>query len=143
MSKNLNLRNRRAFTLIELMVVILILAILAALIVPKVLGRADIAKVGKAKSDLASLSNALDTYRLDNGSYPTTEEGLDVLIHQPSGADSWKGPYVKAQLDPWGHEYVYEYPGSNGENSFTITCLGADGQQGGDGLNADLVEGDQ
>lgn len=140
--KNPNLRNRRGFTLIELMVVILILAILAALIVPKVLGRADQAKEAKAKADVASLSNALDTYRLDTGSYPSSEEGLEVLITQPSGVEGWKGPYVKAALDPWGHSYEYEYPGSGGPNTFVIRSLGSDGQPGGEGPAADFSEGE-
>ncbi|RYG35585.1 type II secretion system protein GspG [bacterium] len=140
-----HLHKRRAFTLIELMVVILILAILAALIVPKIIGRAGDAKIAKAKSDLASLSNALDTYRLDNGSYPSSEEGLQALINQPSGASGWKGPYVKAALDPWGAPYEYEYPGTNGPNTFVIRTYGSDGAPGGEpGTEAgDLSEGEQ
>jgi general secretion pathway protein G len=130
---------RRAFTLIELLVVILILAILAALIVPRVVGRTDDAKIGKAKADVRTLSNQIDQFRLDTGRYPTTEEGLDALRNQPSDADGWKGPYLPKGVppDPWQGEYVYEYPGQDGSD-YTIVCYGADRAPGGDGPNADI-----
>lgn len=133
-------RIRRAFTLIELMVVILILAILAALVVPRVIGRQDQAKVAKAQSDIASLSNLLTTFRLDNGRYPTTEEGLQALRVQPSDAKNWQ-VYSEREipLDPWGNPYEYEYPGATGRDSFSLRSLGADGQPGGEGLDADLT----
>ena len=125
------------------MVVILILAILAALIVPKVVGRQDEAKRAKAASDIANLSNALEAFKLDTDRYPTTEEGLQALQSAPADANNWKGPYLKRPIptDPWGNEYIYEYPGSTGENSFVLVSFGADGQEGGEGNNADITEG--
>ncbi|AIE87566.1 type II secretion system major pseudopilin GspG [Fimbriimonas ginsengisoli] len=146
MKKKINGMKRRGFTLIELLVVILILAILAALIVPKVIGRTDDAKVGAAKSDLKNLSSALEAFKLDCGRYPTADEGLTALQVAPGDVQGWKGPYLKGMpesqpVDPWGTAYQYEYPGTSGDpNSYTITSLGADKAQGGDGYNADLTE---
>jgi general secretion pathway protein G len=138
-------RNRRlGFTLIELLVVILILAILAALIVPKVVGKTSDAKIAAAKSDLATLSSALQNFRLDNDRYPTTEEGLAALTTAPaSGANNWKGPYLTKPVgeDPWQHDYVYQYPGSGGSDSYTLESYGSDGAPGGEGEAADIVEG--
>ncbi len=142
MSQPRTLRSRLAFTLIELLVVITILAVLAALILPKLMSRADDAKVAKATTDLADISKYLETYRLDTGRYPTTDEGLDALYTQPADATGWKGPYITQPVpdDPWQHPYVYQWPGANGEDSFSLQCLGADGQPGGDGINADIVQ---
>jgi general secretion pathway protein G len=123
----------RAFTLIELMVVILILAILAALIVPKVVGRQDQAKIGAAKADEATLAGELNQFRLDCDRYPTTEEGLNALRTPPSDLQAkWKGPYIEKDVpnDPWTNPYQYQCPGDNGPNSFKITSYGADGQPG-------------
>ncbi|MGV3618266.1 MAG: type II secretion system major pseudopilin GspG [Fimbriimonas sp.] len=130
---------KRAFTLIELLVVILILAILAALIVPRVVGRTDDAKIGRAKSDITTLANELDKFRLDTGRYPTTEEGLEALRTAPSDVEGWKGPYLKKAipLDPWNGEYIYETPGVDGAD-YTIASLGADKAEGGEGPNADI-----
>lgn len=132
-----------AFTLIELMVVILILAILAALIVPRVVGRQGDAKRAKAVSDIASLSSLLQSFRLDCDRYPTTEEGLQALRTPPADVNNWKGPYTTKPIppDPWGNEYVYEYPGIDGEDSFILLSFGADGQEGGEGDAADISEG--
>jgi general secretion pathway protein G len=132
----------KGFTLIELLVVILILAILAALIVPNIMGRGEQAKVAKAQTDVATLANLVQTFRLDTGRFPTTEEGLDALKTAPSDVTGWQGPYSRKDisLDPWGHEYYYEYPGPDGENSFTILSYGADGVPGGEGNNADIGE---
>lgn len=141
MKPRLNLR-RRAFTLIELMVVVLILAILAALVVPKIVGNADKAKVSAANSDITAYKSMLEHFRLDCDRYPTTEEGLQALRTEPSGlSGKWKGPYADKDiaLDPWQHEYIYE---SNGDTSFTIKSLGSDGQEGGDGYATDLVATD-
>jgi general secretion pathway protein G len=134
---------RRGFTLIELIVVILILAILAALIVPRVTGRTDDAKRAKAASDITALGNALNTFRLDIGRYPTTEEGLQSLRQQPNDADGWKGPYLQKPIppDPWGNEYIYEYPGSGGDDSYALSSYGQDGAPGGDGNASDITEG--
>jgi general secretion pathway protein G len=127
----MNNRRNRAFTLIELVVVILILGILAALIVPRVIGRADDAKIARAQSDLTTLAGEVEKFRLDCDRYPTAEEGLGALITAPSDvSSSWKGPYLDSDnlTDPWNMPYVYTYPGTNGENSFTISSDGPDKQ---------------
>lgn len=131
-------RNRRAFTLIEMLVVVLILAILAALIVPRVVNRAGEAKRAKAASDIATLSSLLQQYRVDNDKFPTTDQGLSALRMQPSDAPNWKGPYTSKELppDPWGNEYVYESPGPDGQD-YLILSYGADGAPGGEGDDAD------
>ncbi len=133
-------RSRRAFTLIEMLVVILILSILAALIIPRLVGRTSDAKIAKAKSDIATLSSLLQQYRLDNDKYPTTEQGLNALRVQPSDAPRWKGPYTDKDisLDPWGNPYVFQAPGPQGQD-FLITSYGADGAPGGDGDAADIT----
>jgi len=134
----------RAFTLIELMVVILILAILAALIVPNVLGRTGQAKVSKAQADLSELSSAIDQFRLDCDRYPTTQEGLSILTlsSAPSGVNGYRGPYLKQQvpLDPWGNQYVYSCPGPSG-SGYQVMSYGSDGVAGGTGDAADLTNG--
>jgi len=129
------------FTLIEVMVVIAILAILAALIVPKVMSRPDEARVVAAKQDIAALMQALKLYRLDSKRYPTTEQGLQALVARPSQApvpENWKaGGYVeKLPLDPWGKPYQYLYPGLHGE--IDVFSYGADGVAGGEGFDADI-----
>jgi general secretion pathway protein G len=129
------------FTLIEVMVVISILAILAALIVPKVMSRPDEARVVAAKQDIAALMQALKLYRLDNKRYPTTEQGLQALANKPTLApvpDNWKtGGYVeKLPADPWGKPYQYLNPGLHGE--IDVFSFGADGVAGGDGFDADV-----
>ena len=130
---------KKAFTLIELMVVILILAILAALIVPRVIGRQDDAKRGKAAADIATLRNSLQAFRLDCDRYPSTDEGLEALRTAPADVNNWKGPYLDTPVrpDPWGNPYIYEYPGAN-ENEFILKSYGADGAEGGEGNNADI-----
>ena len=136
-------RRLRAFTLIELMVVILILAILAALVVPNVLGRTGQAKVAKAQSDLSEFSNAIDQFRLDCDRYPTTQEGLGALITAPSGVNGYRGPYLKKSEipnDPWGNPYQYQQPGPSG-GGYQVLSYGADGAPGGSGDNADITNG--
>ena len=134
-------RRSRAFTLIELLVVILILAILAALVVPKFLDRAEDAKVAAAQADLAEFNKALETFKLDTGRYPTTEEGLSALYQNPGSADGWK-QLVQKPIgdDPWHHPYIYQFPGTSGETSFLLESYGADGAPGGEGRNQDLIE---
>lgn len=128
------------FTLIEIMVVVVIIGLLAAIIGPQVVGRADDAKVTKAQSDISALETALTMYKLDNFRYPTTEQGLRALVEKPQDPNvrNWKsGGYLRrASKDPWGNDYQYRSPGAHGE--IDIFSLGADGQPGGEGLDADI-----
>jgi general secretion pathway protein G len=132
-------RPHKGFTLIELMVVLVIIGVLAALIVPNVLGRADDARVTAARTDVANLMQALKLYRLDNQRYPTTEQGLTSLVTRPAtgpAPGNWK-PYLdKLPNDPWGKPYLYLNPGLKGE--IDVMSYGADGAPGGDGVNADI-----
>ena len=127
------------FTLIELMVVLVIIGVLAALIVPNVLDRADDARSTAARTDVNNLMQALKLYKLDNQRYPTTEQGLQALVARPAAQPvppNWK-PYLdKLPNDPWGRPYQYLNPGVKGE--IDVMSLGADGQPGGDGKNADI-----
>ncbi|HEU0195844.1 MAG TPA: type II secretion system major pseudopilin GspG [Nevskiaceae bacterium] len=143
---NYVLRSARArhsgFTLIEIMVVIVILGILAAIVVPKIMSEPDKARVAKAKQDIQTLTTALSMYKLDNFVYPSTQQGLQALVTKPSGdpaAPNWKpGGYIqRLPLDPWGHPYQYLNPGSHG-GDFDLFSLGADGKPGGTGVNADI-----
>jgi general secretion pathway protein G len=132
---------QRGFTLIEIMVVVVIMGILAALVVPKLMGRADDARVTAAKQDIASIMQALKLYRLDNQRYPTSEQGLQALIQKPSSgpaANGWKnGGYIeKLPKDPWGGQYQYLSPGVKGE--VDVFSFGADSQAGGTGNDADI-----
>ncbi len=136
-------RRQNGFTLIELMVVMVLLAILAAAIVPNVVGKSDKAKYTKAKTDIAMIESLLDQYYLDMGRYPTTEEGLRVLFFKPEDDDgSWKGPYSKKPIpnDPWGNPYVYESPGTHSQQPYEVASYGKDGAEGGEGdYNEDIV----
>lgn len=141
--KTLNLRRRaqRGFTLIEIMVVVVIMGVLAALVVPKLINRTGESKVAAAKVDIATIMQALKLYKLDNQRYPTTEQGLVALIEKPSSgpaANGWKaGGYVeKMPKDPWGNPYQYLSPGVKGE--VDVFSYGADGQPGGTGDDADI-----
>ena len=131
----------RGFTLIEIMVVVVILAILGTLVAPSIIGRIDEARVTKAKSDLRLYESALDMYRMDNYRYPTTDQGLESLVKKPSDPSikNWRPEgYVKQLVkDPWNRDYVYQSPGTNGA-PFDLFTLGADGQPGGEGSDADL-----
>ena len=134
-------RRTRGFTLIEVMVVIVILGILAALIVPKVMSRPDEARIVAARQDVAALVQALKLYKLDNLAYPATEQGLPALITKPTTQPvppNWKpGGYVeRLPKDPWGRDYVLLNPGKHGE--IDVYSLGADGEPGGEGNNADI-----
>jgi general secretion pathway protein G len=131
----------RGFTLIEIMVVVVILAILGTLVAPQILGRIDEARVTKAKNDLRLYESALDLYRMDNYRYPTTDQGLDALVKRPADPNlkNWRPDgYVKTLVnDPWGRPYVYVAPGTNGA-AYDLYTLGADGQPGGQGIDADI-----
>lgn len=129
----------RGFTLIELMVVIAILAVLASLIVPRVISRPDEARVVAAKQDIAAIRQALNMYRLDNRRYPTTEQGLRALVERPAAGpqpDNWKPYLERLPNDPWGTPYQYLNPGLHGE--IDVMSLGADGRAGGEGFDADI-----
>ncbi|TEU25073.1 type II secretion system protein GspG [Alkanindiges illinoisensis] len=131
---------QQGFTLIEVMVVVVILGILAALIVPNVMGRGEKAKVDTTKITLANVASALDQYKLDNQKYPTTQQGLDALINQPAGAKSWMaGGYLKGGMpkDSWDNDLQYVSPGSSGR-PYDLYSFGADGKEGGEGNDADL-----
>lgn len=134
---------RKGFTLIELIVVMLILAILAALIVPRIVGRTTDAKRSKAATDIARLSSIVEAFRLDVGRYPSSEEGLQALRTAPSDVNNWKGPYLMDALppDPWGFDYMYEYPGPDGDDSFIVGSYGGDGAEGGTGEAEDILKG--
>ncbi|CEK10849.1 GspG family T2SS major pseudopilin variant LspG [Legionella hackeliae] len=127
------------FSLIEIMVVVVILGILASIVVPKIISRPDEARVVKAKQDVLAIQNALDLYKLDNGSYPSTDQGLVSLVEKPTTNPiprDWKQYLQSLPKDPWGRDYLYLNPGEHGE--VDVFTLGADGQPGGTGINAEI-----
>jgi general secretion pathway protein G len=127
------------FTLIEIMVVVVILGILAAIVAPNVISRIDDASINRAKQDIRGIESALKLYYMDNSRYPTTDQGLEALITRPNDPTlrNWRGPYLdKLPRDPWNNTYLYLYPGRNSE--FDVFTHGADGQPGGEGINAEI-----
>ncbi|MEM7217550.1 MAG: type II secretion system major pseudopilin GspG [Pseudomonadota bacterium] len=135
-------RRDAGFTLIEILVVVVILGILGAVVAPNLLSRPDQARVTAAKTTLQNIGNALDMYRLDNFTYPSSDQGLEALVTRPSGfpeAKNWNPDgYIDNYMDPWGNEYVYVNTGTN----FELLSYGADGAQGGDGTGADISYAD-
>lgn len=137
-NKNRRRDRRSGFTMIELLVVMVILGLLAALVAPNFFGQAAKARVKTARVQITNLATALDALALDTGSYPNTQEGLGALLEAPNGMDMWDGPYMKKlPKDPWNHEYVYRGPDKGG-GDYEIMSYGADGRPGGDGDNADI-----
>ncbi len=141
--KRFNSARERGFTLLEIMVVVIIIGVLAVIVVQNVLPQADKARITAAKADIRTLAAALDTYRLDNSFYPSTNQGLQALVTRPSGtpqARNWgPEPYMrKLPVDPWGNAYAYTNTGF----VFEIVSLGADGEDGGDGIAADIKYSD-
>lgn len=133
------MRNRHGFTLIELLVVMVIIGLLAALVGPRFIRQEEKAKIKAAKAQIELLGTALDTFRLDVGRYPSTQEGLEALRTKPGGLERWDGPYLKKDLplDPWGKAYAYKSPGEHG--AFDIVSYGADGAPGGEEDNRDIT----
>ncbi|WP_428937145.1 type II secretion system major pseudopilin GspG [Fontivita pretiosa] len=127
---------RRGFTLIELLLVLVILAVLASVVVPKFTARSEQARVTAAKTDIAQLETALDAFEVDNGRFPTTDEGLAALLQAPANVTNWRGPYIKRGLpkDPWGNPYVYVYPGTHNPNGYDLYSFGPDGREGNDDI---------
>jgi general secretion pathway protein G len=133
------MKHQAGFTLIELIVVVMIIGLLAGLVVPQFMKQSERAEAKTAKAQIELFGTALDTFRLDVGRYPTSQEGLAALMQKPGGADRWDGPYLKKDLppDPWGKPYIYKSPGDHG--AYDIISYGADGIAGGDGNNRDIT----
>jgi general secretion pathway protein G len=133
------IKNKRGFTLIEMLIVMVILGLLAALVAPRMFGKVEKSRQKTAKAQISLFETALDTYRLDVGKYPTTELGLQALRVKPDGVERWDGPYLPKEVpaDPWGHPYEYRSPGEHGD--FDIISYGGDGTAGGEGDDKDIV----
>jgi len=129
----------KGFTLFEILVVIIIIGLLAALVGPRLFGKVSSARQKAAKAQIELFGTALDTFRLDTGRYPTTEEGLKALREKPSGVERWEGPYLPKEIpvDPWDKPYVYKSPGQHGD--YDLISYGLDGAEGGEGENLDIV----
>lgn len=133
-------KNDAGFTLVELLVVLAIIGLLLAVGTPQVLKYLSSAKVDAAKTQISNFESALELYFIDNGNYPSDQEGLDSLVRKPSSAERWNGPYIKLKgdiKDPWGNPYTYKFDTSKSE--VEITSLGNDGAKGGEGVNADIT----
>jgi general secretion pathway protein G len=132
-------RRENGFTLIEILVVVIIIGLLAALVGPRFFGQVSTARLGAAKAQIELFGTALDTFRLDVGKYPTTEEGLKALREKPSGVEGWNGPYLPKEipLDPWKKPYIYKSPGEHGD--YDLISYGLDGVEGGEKENQDVL----
>lgn len=132
--KNRHIQARRAFSLMELLLVLVILGILAALVVPRFAGRTEDARRKAAQADVSSIETVLGAFEIDNGRYPTNEEGLQALLTSPSGVTGWRGPYLTRGMpkDPWNNDYIYRYPGQKNPNGYDLYSVGPDGREGGD-----------
>lgn len=139
MKKEETRRKECGFTLVEILVVIIIIGLLAALVGPKLFGKVSTAKQKTAKAQIELFGTALDAFRLDTGRYPTTEEGLKALREKPSGVENWEGPYLPKEIpaDSWGRPYIYKAPGEHGD--YDLIAYGLDGAEGGEGENQDIV----
>ncbi len=138
--RNKRRRSQAGVTLIEMLVVVTIIGLFVALVGPKLWSNVDKAKITAARAQIQNFMAALGTYKLDNGNFPTTEQGLISLRVRPGDAAQWNGPYMPTDVpkDPWGHDYIYKVPGDHGDEP-DIVSYGADGQPGGEGINADIV----
>ena len=133
-------KRQAGVTLIEMLVVVTIIALFAALVAPRMLRRSDTARITAARAQINSFMTALGAYKLDTGLFPTTEQGLQALRAKPQGVNQWEGPYLPQEIpvDPWGRPYVYKYPGEHGDEPDVIS-YGADGQPGGESINGDVL----
>ena len=133
-------KRQAGVTLIEMLVVVTIIALFAALVAPRMLRRSDTARITAARAQINSFMTALGAYKLDTGLFPTTEQGLQALRVKPQGVNQWEGPYLPQEIpvDPWGRPYVYKYPGEHGDEPDVIS-YGADGQPGGESINGDVL----
>ena len=127
---------RSAFSLIELLLVMVILVVLAAVVVPKFTGRSEQAREAAAKADIARLGLQLDAFEIDTGRYPNNSEGLSVLVEPPGNVQNWRGPYIQGGIpkDPWGNLYLYQYPGTNNPSGYDLSSMGPDGRAGADDI---------
>ena len=138
MNRLFSRRPQQGFTLIEILVVVALIGLLAAFIVPNVMGQSEKARVDLAHANMRAISTQLDMFKMHNGRYPTTEEGLRALVEKPDNARNWTTPYLNSlPEDPWNNEYVYQSPGLGGR-PYSLLSLGGDGQEGGEGFDADI-----
>jgi general secretion pathway protein G len=140
------MKSNKGFSLIEILVVVVILGILVAMVAPSLIGETDKARITRVKADIAQIESALQRYQLDNGHLPSMEQGLEALVHKPSGDPEPRnyppqGYLQRLPKDPWGNPYVYVYPGEHG--LYDVYSLGADGEDGGEGINADIGNWDE